>query len=80
MIKKFAWEQKMFIGTKNVQGKQKHSWEQKMFIRLASVVHYGIEWPCMALHMWPCMAFFYLLWRHMVLHGLTKPFMVKYRF
>ena len=38
--------------------------EQKMFIK-ASVVHYGIELPCMALCglVWPCTA----------LYGLVRP-------
>ena len=51
--------------------------EQKMFIK-ASVVHYGIEWPCMALCglVWLYVVFygllplFYLIWYHVVLHGL----------
>ena len=46
-----------------------------MFIK-ASVVHYGIEWPCMALCglVWPCTA----VLLYMASCGLKWPFMVKY--
>ena len=57
--------------------------EHIFFFIKASVAHYGIEWPCMALCglVWLYVALyvlFYLILRPMVLHDLIWPFMVFY--
>ena len=69
-----SWAKNVPNRTKNVHGNKKCLWEQKMckgtkmFIK-ASVAHYGIEWPCMAL--------FGLVWLY-VAYGLTWSYMAFY--
>ena len=70
----FQIKQRLFMGTKNIQEYKKCAREQKILIK-ASVAHYSIEWPCMALCglVWSRTAFFTLygvLWSYMAFYGL----------
>ena len=57
-----------------------------MFVK-ASVVHYGIEWPCMALCglVWPCTDFlpymgsYGLAWSYMAFYGKISILLDLYR-
>ena len=67
-------EQKMFQIEQ--KGNKKCPWEQKRFIK-ASVAHYGIEWPCMALY--GRFTLYGVLWSYMAFYGKISILLDLYR-